>query len=224
MLAITDRKILQSDCGLRGTELCAWRVWILWNSAFHCACRFSAGLLITQYSQNPTQRFVPLGVTVYGNPPAFDLTEFGIWNFDVQRQFGNPDLHLQLGPQVTIREVQQHSDPSSHLLAIYIDVITPVWYLRSEKKGCQWWRSEKRTVDWSSQDTTLRYQNQYNASERKTRHIWIGLAVKSDVIGKYGLHQESALTFCQKLVLWFKYFLELWFKTKNCPQHSPTQI
>ncbi len=80
------------------------------------------------------KRFVPLGVTVYRNPPAFDLTEFGIWNFDVQRQFGNPDLHLQLGPQVTVREVQQHSDPSCHLLAIHVDVITPVWYLRAEKR------------------------------------------------------------------------------------------
>lgn len=101
---------------------------------FYWAYRFTSDLLITQYSQNQTQRFVPLGVTVYRNPPAFDLTEFGIWNFDVQRQFGNPDLHLQLGPQVTVREVQQHSDPSSHLLAIHVDVITPVWYLRAEKR------------------------------------------------------------------------------------------
>ncbi len=171
------------------------------------------------------KRFVPLGVTVYRNPPAFDLTEFGIWNFDVQRQFGNPDLHLQLGPQVTVREVQQHSDPSSHLLAIHVDVITPVWYLRAEKRMSvmeKWEKNSGLIFSGHISELHITKINTIHLNKYKVYLKWIG----SEVLRYWKIiyFEESALTLCQKLMFWYQYLLELWFKTKNWPQQSLTQI
>lgn len=154
---------------------------------------------ITKYFQNPSQTFVPLGITVYGNPPAFYLTEFSIWNFDVQGQFWNPDLHLQLSLQVTICEVHQHSDPSPHLFAIHVDVITPVWYLREEKRLCQWWRGEKRTGNWSFQDTIVNF-----TLPKSIQCIW----AKDKVYLKW--IDSEIWQYYENILLWRAGFESLW--------------
>lgn len=106
-------------------------------------------LHMNAYTNYPkTQMFIPLSVTVYWDPPAFDLTEFCIWNFNMQGQFGDPDLHLQLGLQVTVGEVHKHSHPSPHLFAIHIDIVTPVWYLWTQRES-RWQGGEERNENWS---------------------------------------------------------------------------
>lgn len=166
---------------------------------------------ITQYSQNPSQRFVPLGITVYGNPPAFDLIEFSIWNFDVQGQFGNPDLHLQLSPQITICEVHQHSYSSSHLFAIHVDVITPVWYLREEKKimsVMERWEKTRELI--FSRHLSELHITKINAMHLSKRQgiFEMDWQWNLTILGKYFFFEELALTLCEKLVFWSKYHLD----------------
>lgn len=58
------------------------------------------------------------------NPPAFYLAELGVSHIHHQRQAGNPYIHLQLGTQKTVGEVEHHLGPSSRLLPIHINRVT----------------------------------------------------------------------------------------------------
>lgn len=100
-----------------------------------CLCPKPTGLLTTAVIQEvrPSPALPP-AACCNRNPPAFYLAELGVGQIHHQGQAGHPYIHLQLGAQETVGEVEHHLALSSRLLPIDINRVTSLWHLDTDDK------------------------------------------------------------------------------------------